>query len=144
MELMWRQTLDLGINSTHGQPVSCRARPMNVDDGLDHIRWIRGLGVERLPVASYILLPNREKGLFVCNRRKISSLCRLFSTHRPRTSVFVSKAWPAPTSYYRPCGEHFVTRGWVRAPNEGPPFVIHDAVAGFVDRCLSKTYNLAF
>ena len=38
---------------------------MNVDDGLDDIRWIRGLGVERLPAAAYILLLNREKDLFL-------------------------------------------------------------------------------
>ena len=31
-----------------------------------------------------------------------------------------------------------VTRGWVGAPNERGPFRIHDAVVGFVDRCLSE------
>ena len=30
-----------------------------------------------------------------------------------------------------------VTRGWVGAPSERAPFRIHDAVVGFVDRCLS-------
>ena len=30
-----------------------------------------------------------------------------------------------------------VTRGWVEAPNERAPFRIHDAVVGFVGRCLS-------
>ena len=28
---------------------------MNVDDGVEDIRWIRGLGGETLPVASYAL-----------------------------------------------------------------------------------------
>ena len=42
---------------------SCRARPVNVDDGLEDIRWIRGLG-GKLPAASYALLPNLKKGLF--------------------------------------------------------------------------------
>ena len=41
---------------------------------------------------------------------------------------------------------HFVnavTRGWVGAPSERAPFRIHDVVVGFVDRCLSRTGNLA-
>ena len=36
-----------------------------------------------------------------------------------------------------------VTRGWVRAPNRRAPFRFHGAVVGFVDRCLSRTRNLA-
>ena len=36
-----------------------------------------------------------------------------------------------------------VTRGWVGAPNERASFRFRDAVVGFVDRCLSKTQNLA-
>ena len=36
-----------------------------------------------------------------------------------------------------------VTRGWVGAPNRRAPFRFHGAVVGFVDRCLSKTRNLA-
>ena len=36
-----------------------------------------------------------------------------------------------------------VTRGWVGAPNGRAPFRFHGAVAGFVDRCLSRTRNLA-
>ena len=36
---------------------------MNVDDGLEDIRWIRGLGGEKLPAASYALLPNLKKCL---------------------------------------------------------------------------------
>ncbi|CAN0420811.1 unnamed protein product, partial [Laminaria digitata] len=27
----------------HGQPASCRARPVSIDDGLEGIMWIRGL-----------------------------------------------------------------------------------------------------
>ena len=56
--LTQRQTFDLDIESTHGQPASCRAKPVNVDDGLDDIGWIRDLGDERLPAASYALVPN--------------------------------------------------------------------------------------
>ena len=36
-----------------------------------------------------------------------------------------------------------VTRGWIGAPNERAPFRFHGAVVGFVDRCLSRTRNLA-
>ena len=36
-----------------------------------------------------------------------------------------------------------VTRGWVGAPNERAPFRFHDAVVGFVDRCLSRSRDLA-
>ena len=38
--------------------------PVNVDDGLEYIRWIRRLGGEKLPAASYALLPTLKKGLF--------------------------------------------------------------------------------
>ena len=63
-QLTPRKTFDLDIKSTHGQPASCRARSMNVNDGREDIRWIRGLGGERLPAASYTFLPNLEKCLF--------------------------------------------------------------------------------
>ena len=36
-----------------------------------------------------------------------------------------------------------VARGWVGAPNERAPLRFHGAVVGFVDRCLSRTRNLA-
>ena len=34
-------------------------------------------------------------------------------------------------------------RGWVGDPNERAPFRFHGAVVGLVDRCLSRTRNLA-
>ena len=37
---------------------------MNVDDGLEDIRWIRGVGGERLPAALFALPPNLKIGLF--------------------------------------------------------------------------------
>ena len=67
-QLTRRYAFDLDIEATHGQPGSCRARPVNVDDGLEDIRWIRGLGGEKLPAASYALLPNLKKGLFFAIR----------------------------------------------------------------------------
>ena len=36
-----------------------------------------------------------------------------------------------------------VTRGWVGAPNGRTPFRFHGAVVVYVDRCLSRTRNLA-
>ena len=51
-QLTRREAFDLDIEATHGQPGSRRARPVNVDDGLEDIRWIRGLGGEKLPAAS--------------------------------------------------------------------------------------------
>ena len=55
---------DLDIELTHGQPASYWARPVNVDDGLEVIMWIRCLGDERLPTASYVLRPNLIKLFF--------------------------------------------------------------------------------
>ena len=36
------------VESTHGQPGSCWARSVGVDNGLKDIRWIRGLSVREL------------------------------------------------------------------------------------------------
>ena len=38
---------------------------------------------------------------------------------------------------------NIVTRGWVGAPNRRAPFRFHGAVVDVVDRCLSRTRNLA-
>ena len=73
-QLKWRHTLDPDIESNHGQLASCCARSMNVDDGLEHIRWIRGRGCERLPAASYALLPNLKS---FCHRGGIEDSSRL-------------------------------------------------------------------
>ena len=59
---------------------SCRARPVNVDDGLEDIRWMRGLGGEKLPAASYALLPNLKKGLFLPSERDREFLLPVFYT----------------------------------------------------------------
>ena len=89
-----------------------------------------------LPAASYALPPNLKKGLFfhVEEGSRFFYVCFLhargqiflyqtpgrpeggsdpltdaprsaFSTHS-WTNVFVSDAWPAPTTYHRPCCEH--------------------------------------
>ena len=63
-QLTRRLAFDLDIEATHGQPGSCRTRLVNVDDGIEDIRSIRGLGGEKLSAASNALLPNLKKGLF--------------------------------------------------------------------------------
>ena len=85
--------------------------------------------------------PKPKKRLIFCHRRRIGKFCRLFSTQQ-RPNVFVSDAWPAPTTYHRSFCEHCtVTRRWVGAPNERAPSRFHAAVVGFVDRCPSRTRN---
>ena len=61
------------------------ARPVNVDDGLEDIRWIRGLGGEKLPAASYALLPNLKERPIFCHRRGIEKFCSpVFYTAAPK------------------------------------------------------------
>ena len=110
---------------------------MNVDDDLEDIRWIRGLGGEKLPAASYALLPNLKNGLFfaigegwrffvACFLHSSAQMCLYQTPGRrplPITGRFVSTA----------------TRGWVGAPNEHAPFRFHDGIADFADRCLTRT-----
>ena len=79
-QLTRRYAFDLDIEATHGQPGSYRARPVNVDDGLEDIRWIRGPGGEKLPAASNALLPNLKKRPIFCHRRGIENFCCLIST----------------------------------------------------------------
>ena len=58
---------------------------MHVDDGLEDIRWIRGLRGERLPAASYALLPNPKKGhSFLPSERDQKMLSPVFYTAAPK------------------------------------------------------------
>ena len=103
---------------------------MNVDDGLEDIRWIRGLGGEKLPAASYALLPNLEKGLFFA----IGEGSRIFVARFLHSSAQIC-LYQTPGRRPPPITVRFVntvTRGWVGAPNERAPF-----------SCLSRTRNLA-
>ena len=85
-QLMRRSTLDLNIDLTHIQPAQRPAKPTNIDDGLEDVRWIHCLGGESLPAASYGILPNLKKLLF-CHSRRMEKLCLLFCAHR-RPIVF--------------------------------------------------------
>ena len=83
-QLTRRYAFDLDIEATHRQPGSCWARPVNVDDSLEDIRWIRGLGGEKSPAVSYALLPNMEKGLFLPSERDREFLSTVFYTAAPK------------------------------------------------------------
>ena len=115
---------------------------MNVDDGLEDISWVRGLGGERLPAASYALLPNLKKGLFFAIREgsRIFVVCFLHTSGQ----TFLHQT---PGRRLLPCitgrGVNTATRGLVGAPNERAPFRIHGAVVVFVDRYLPRALNLA-
>ena len=73
---------------------------MNVDDDLEDIELIRDLGDEKLPVPSYVLLPKPYRKSIFRHWRGIEIFCGLFSSQQ-RPNVFVSDAWPAPTTYHR-------------------------------------------
>ena len=99
--------------------------------------WSRGRQVAGVQRSS----AKPEKRPIFCHRRGIENFCRLFSTQQC-PNVFVSDAWPAPATYHRSF-VNTVTRGCVRVPNGRAPFRFHGAVVRFVDRCLSRTWNLA-
>ena len=114
---------------------------MNVDDGLEDIRWIRGLGGEKLPAASYALLPHLKKGLFfaIGEGSRIFVACFLHSSSQMCLYQTSGRRPPPINGRF----VNTVTRGWVGAPNERNPLRFHGAVFGFVDQCLSRTRNLA-
>ena len=100
--------------------------------------WSRGRGVTRgvlrsspKPEKRPFWPSDRDREIFVaCFLHNSAQMC-LYQTPgrcpRPITGRFVNS----------------VTRGWVGASNESAPFRFHGAVVGFVNRCLSRTRNLA-
>ena len=112
-----------------------------LDDGLEDIRWIRGLGGEKLPVASNALLPNLKKCLFsaIGQGSRIFVACFLHSSAQMCLYQTPGRRPPRITGRF----VITMTRGWVGAPNGRAPFRFHGAVVGFVARCLSRTRNLA-
>ena len=86
--------------------------------------------------------PQPEKGIFLAIGEGSRIFSRLISTQQ-RRNVFLYQTpgrRPPPIT-----GRFFntVTKGWVGAPSRRTPFRFHGAVVGFVDRCLSRTRNLA-
>ena len=112
--------------------------PVKVENGLEDIRGLRG---EKLPAASYALLPNLKKGLFfaIGEGSRIFVACFLHSSAQMCLCQTPGRRPPPITGRF----VNTVTRGWVGAPNERAPFRFHGAVVGFVDRCISRTRNLA-
>ena len=75
----------LDMESTHGHPASCRARPANVADSLEDVRWIRGLECKKLPTASYAFFPKlQKKTLFLPLDRDRDFLSSVFYTAAPK------------------------------------------------------------
>ena len=83
----WTFDFDIDLLITHSEPASYWARPVNIDDGLEVIIWIRRLGGERLPTASYALRPNPNNFFFSprssSERRGVEIFRRLSFTHHP-------------------------------------------------------------
>ena len=102
---------------------------MNVDDGLEDISWIRGLGGEKLPEASNALLSNLKKGLFsaIGEGSIIFVACFLHSSDQMCLYLTPGRRPPPITGRF----VNSVTRGSVGAPNRRAPFRFHGAVVGF-------------
>ena len=95
-----------------------------------------------MPAASYALLLNLKRGLFFAIGEGSSFLSPVFYVHSSAQKCLYRTPGRRPP----PVIGRFVntvTRGWVGAPNERAPFIFHGTVVGFVDRCLSRTRNLA-
>ena len=106
----------------------------------EDIRWIRGLGGENLPAVLRVS-PKTEKGLFFAIREGSRVFVACFLHSSAQTCLYQTPGRRPP----RITGSFVktATRGWVEAPNERAPNSLHGAVVSFVDRCLSRTRNLA-
>ena len=82
-----------------------------------------------------------EKNLFFAIRDG-SRNCVIYFVHTSGQLLFYHTPGQRPPYVTGYC-VNTVTLGWVGAPNERTPFKFHDAVVGFVDRCLSRTRKLA-
>ena len=94
-----------------------------------------------MPEASNALLPNLKKGLFsaVGEGSIIFVACFLHNSDQMCLYLTPGRCPPPITGRF----VNSVTRGSVGAPNGRAPFKFYGAVVGFVDRCLSRTRNLA-
>ena len=94
---------------------------MNVNDGLEYIMWIRGLGGEGLPAAPYALHLNL-KNIYILLSERIETFIVYFLHYSSTMCLIICLAG---------------------APNERASFRFHDAVVDFVNRCSTSTRNLA-
>ena len=147
MPTRWSKTAHatIGLRSRHRinpRPTRCvSGKAGEADVGLEDIRWIRGLGSDKLPTVSYALLRNLKNGLFfaIGEGSRILVACFLHSSAQMCLFQTPGRRPPPITGRF----VNTVTRGWVGAPNERAPFRFHGAVVGFLDRCLSRTRNFA-
>ena len=131
-----RYTFDIDVESTHGQPASCRARPVNIDDDLQHSMGVRGLGGERMPAMSYALCPNFKKcQIFAIGAgSRFLVVCFLYTSGQMFFSQTPGRCPPHITGLR----VNSVTLGWAGAPNEHALCRFHDAIAVFADRCITR------
>ena len=100
--------------------------------------WSRGREVARGVQRSS---PKPEKRPIFCHRRGIENFVACFLHSSAQMCLYQTPGRRPPPITGR--FVNTVTRGWVGAPNGRAPFRFHGAVVGFVDRCLSRTRNLA-
>ena len=131
--LMRRLTFDLDKYSSHDESTSYRARSVNIHNALEGIIAIRSLGGERLPAASYDLRLNLQKVLFLAIGEESRFFFVCFQHISCQMHFYQTPGGFPPHTIHREGST--VTLGWVVASNQRDPFKIHDAVAGFVDRC---------
>ena len=110
--------------STHGQPTLRQARPVNVDDGLEDVSCICGLGGKKWPAASYALSPNRKKYVYFFAVVQSSSFfvaCFLHSN----AYVFLHQTHRRRLPRTTACLVNSVTRRWVGAPDDRDQLTFH-------------------
>ena len=100
--------------------------------------WSRGREVARGVQRSSL---KTEKRPILSHRRGIDNFVACFLQSSAQMCLYQTPGRCPPPITGR--FVNTVTRGWVGAPNDRAPFIFHGAVVGFVDRCLSRTRNLA-
>ena len=96
--------------------------------------WSRGREVARDVLRS---LPKPEKCLFfaIGDGSRFFVICFLYTSGQ----MFFSQTPGRRPPYITGLRETSVTLGWVGAPNERAPLRVHDAIAVFFARCLTRT-----
>ena len=94
--------------------------------GLEDIRWIRGLGGEKLPASPYDFLPNLKKGLFFAIGEGSIFFVACFLHNSAQMCFYQTPGRRPPRITGR--FVNTLTRGWVGAPNEHAPLRFHGAV----------------
>ena len=99
--------------------------------------WSRGRGVARDVLRSLPKLGKYIAGMIfsIGERSRLLIACFLYS----RGQMFFSQTPGRRPPHITGLRVNSVTLPWVRAPNERAPFRVHDAIASFADRCLTRT-----